>query len=140
MINAVIESFSTSGSKTITVKPAVVSWDDSTAVFPNVNIREYALNISPQSTFNLSNLATTVTNYQGVVTITTDYRYGWDADVISGPCGLYNSAGIIVTSLTQQPSGQLKFNYTGGTGTNATIRIRAGETGNRVEKLIFISR
>jgi hypothetical protein len=127
-----IRSFSNSGEKDIYIRPQVVDWDTAIKV-DSVEERESTLFLS-ESDFHPAGTAT----YYGQVNIVTDYRFGWNAVVEA----LTGGATCTITSpatLVNQPSGQLKFTYTGGNGSSARIKITTG-AGQKVTKWITLSR
>jgi hypothetical protein len=136
--DANIKSFNESSNKDIEIYPVVVSWDDSTTVISPFEPRDYQLFIS-QSEFH-----PTTTQYDGVVTIETDYRYGWkaytEAPTGGATCTLNGATVTSEASAVSLPSGELKFRYIGGSSSSICIVVTTGSGSEKITKKIKISR
>jgi hypothetical protein len=121
-------SYDQSSEQALKIYPQVMAWD-SIATDPE-DVYHYELKVS-DSEFDLTNV--TSASYTGQTTIKTDYGGGWDAVVTSG-----NAHCTLEGDVSGQPSGSLRFTYTGGAGTEARIEISTGPADRRITKYISV--
>jgi hypothetical protein len=115
-INAYLGNYTFGSDQEILLQATVKDWE--TSVTPDtIDERENTLIVSPEEI----TIPASVTNYSGVINITTDAKDGWS---VKQPV----TNVIFYSSTTNQPSGQLKFAYNGPTGSSATIEISADAT------------
>ncbi|GHV49420.1 hypothetical protein FACS1894181_08300 [Bacteroidia bacterium] len=125
-----VVSYEHGGDQDLVIRPTVVNWDES-ILLDTIDIGDNNLLVSPGS-FTLP--SSTPSPYKGVIDIYTDYQHGWTASAATT-----GGATIVLDPPhTNQPSGKLKFTFTGTVGT-ATITIKTGKN-DKLTKVVTITR